>query len=137
MKNGVRMAEFNGKVESIETKVAKNNNPFWIVHIDGKKYATFNKQVATGFSVGDNVKVTGENNSKTGYFDVSNIEQSDEAPAQAPAQQSSAPEKSQQSGSQDLNRQILAELKALNDTTKSMLLHVQKLSEKEKSENGD
>lgn len=121
--------EFNGKIVGIEEKTAKNGNVFNIFKIDDgqstKKFSTFNPDLmGKGFKTGDNVKVTAQKNEKTGFTDLKNLEKSE-----APAQQSAAPQKSQENGSQDLQRQILAELKANNETMRSILMHVQAISE--------
>ena len=127
--------EFNGKIVGIEEKTAKNGNVFNIFKIDDgestKKFSTFNPDLMSkGFKTGDNVKVTAKKNEKTGFTDLVNLEE-----GEAPAQQSAAPQKSQESGSQDLQRQVLAELKALNETTKSVLMHLQSISESLKNGN--
>lgn len=133
-----------GKIKEINQKQAKNGNTFWIFVLeqeDGdKKYSTFDRKLGTGFAIGDQVSVIGSVNDK-GYFDVQNIQKAaDPNNQQLPAQQTAAPQKTQQTGSDDLQRQILAELKGLNSemsTLRSILLHVQAISESLKSENGN
>jgi hypothetical protein len=103
------MDKISGKITKIDMSEGGQGDKTWTRYaytINDKKYSTFDKEIQDNFNMGDDVTITGEQSGQ--YWNMKNMTAMETATE-------SNPNPLVSNGTDDLLRQILAELKEMNN----------------------